>query len=134
MTSSTDSFTAAGVRTEFWDVAPGTTARGTLVLLTGRGEHPGAYDRFGKRIAFDGYRVHVVDTADQETAATLAASPGMRYFAPPYPDMAPHLAYALRSDAVDAHAAYASARAAVDALQFTLAPAPSSADASRRPR
>ncbi|GAA3701745.1 hypothetical protein GCM10023081_42720 [Arthrobacter ginkgonis] len=74
MTSSTDSFTTTDVRTASWDVAAGATARGTLVLLTGRGEHPGAYARFGKRIAFDGYRVHVVDTADQDAAATLASA------------------------------------------------------------
>ena len=79
----------------------------------------------------------VVTSVPTTSAATILARPGTRYFAPPHPDMQPHLAYALRSDAVDARAAYASARAAVDALQFTLAPAAPPAcagDASRPPR
>jgi predicted ATP-grasp superfamily ATP-dependent carboligase len=76
----------------------------------------------------------VVTSVPTSSAAMILARPGMRYFAPPHPDMQPHLAYALRSDAVDAHTAYAAARASVDALQFTLEPAPSAEDASRRPR
>jgi pimeloyl-ACP methyl ester carboxylesterase len=35
--------------------------RGTLVVIPGRGERPQVYHRFGTRIAFDAYRVHVVD-------------------------------------------------------------------------
>src|ERR1700753_1477003 len=34
--------------------------RGTVVLIPGRGEEPGAYERFGRRLAADAYRVHVV--------------------------------------------------------------------------
>jgi alpha-beta hydrolase superfamily lysophospholipase len=61
--------------TAFFDVAAGATARGTLVLLAGRGEHPGVYSRFGRRIASDGYRVHIVSGSgnDPEAAGSLAA-------------------------------------------------------------
>ncbi|MFK0191882.1 hypothetical protein [Kitasatospora sp. NPDC090308] len=48
-----------------WEPAPGTAVRGTVVLLPGRGEHPGVYARFGRRLASDGYRLLVpaTDTA-----------------------------------------------------------------------
>lgn len=44
--------------------------RGTLVVLPGRGESPGVYERFGRRLAADAYRVHVITAPsdDQETA------------------------------------------------------------------
>ncbi|WP_328952655.1 alpha/beta hydrolase [Kitasatospora purpeofusca] len=42
-----------------WEPAAGVTVRGTVLLLPGRGEHPGVYARFGRRLAFDGYRVVV---------------------------------------------------------------------------
>ncbi|MFF1909296.1 alpha/beta hydrolase [Kitasatospora sp. NPDC058218] len=40
-----------------WEPAAGVAVRGTVLLLPGRGEHPGVYARFGRRLAFDGYRV-----------------------------------------------------------------------------
>ncbi|MCX4690448.1 lysophospholipase [Kitasatospora purpeofusca] len=42
-----------------WEPAADVTVRGTVLLLPGRGEHPGVYARFGRRLAFDGYRVVV---------------------------------------------------------------------------
>ena len=45
-------------------IAPG----GTLVLIPGRGEQPVLFTRFGRRIAGDGYRVHVVADATQDRA------------------------------------------------------------------
>ena len=50
----------------------------------------------------------------------LAVRAGERMFAPPHPDISPHLAYALASDATSSQAAYARARAAVDELSFEL--------------
>ncbi len=44
-----------------WDEPPGVAARGTLVVLVGRGESPTAYSRFGRRLSADAYRVRVVD-------------------------------------------------------------------------
>ncbi|GAB3163153.1 alpha/beta fold hydrolase [Amycolatopsis stemonae] len=40
-----------------WAPPEGVTVRGTVVLLPGRGEHPGLYARLGTRLSFDGYRV-----------------------------------------------------------------------------
>ncbi|WP_067499660.1 alpha/beta hydrolase [Actinoplanes sp. TFC3] len=46
--------------------------RGTVILLPGRGESPQVYERLGKRLAADAYRVHVVtapsDSPDQARA------------------------------------------------------------------
>jgi pimeloyl-ACP methyl ester carboxylesterase len=38
----------------------GLKARATLIVIPGRGEQPEVYRRFGSRLAFDAYRVHVV--------------------------------------------------------------------------
>lgn len=38
----------------------GPAPRGTLILIAGRGEAPEVYRRFGTRLAFDAYRVHVI--------------------------------------------------------------------------
>ncbi|TCP46828.1 BadM/Rrf2 family transcriptional regulator [Tamaricihabitans halophyticus] len=48
---------------------PERSPRGTVVLLPGRGEHPGVYARFGRRIALDGYRVLVPDPGEWDPAA-----------------------------------------------------------------
>lgn len=58
--------------TTAWDEPDGLAARGTVVVLTGRGETPASYQRFGRRLAADAYRVRVV-TADRETVAALLA-------------------------------------------------------------
>lgn len=57
---------------------PETTVRGSLIVLAGRGESAGVYERFSRRIAFDGYRVAVVAPDSPEdlpgwTPATAAA-------------------------------------------------------------
>ena len=40
-----------------WTPPEGIAIRGTVLLLPGRGEHPGVYERFGTRLATDGYLV-----------------------------------------------------------------------------
>ncbi len=55
-----------------WREPDGIAPRGTLVLIPGRGEHPALYARFGRRIASDGYRVHVVADATQDAGLTAA--------------------------------------------------------------
>jgi pimeloyl-ACP methyl ester carboxylesterase len=55
-----------------WLEPDGIAARGTVVLIPGRGEQPALYPRFGRRIASDGYRVHVV--ADPADDASLTRS------------------------------------------------------------
>lgn len=53
-----------------WDEPPGATPRGTLIVLTGRGETTTTYQRFGKRISADAYKVRLVETdLDEATAA-----------------------------------------------------------------
>ena len=50
---------------------PGPITRGTVILLPGRGEHAGVYERFGRRLAFDAYAVHALDLAPDEDAGDL---------------------------------------------------------------
>ncbi|GAA4262392.1 alpha/beta hydrolase [Dactylosporangium darangshiense] len=56
----------AGAR---WDPPAAIAVRGTVLLLPGRGEHAGVYDRFGRRLAADGYAVRC---ATPDTLAELA--------------------------------------------------------------
>jgi alpha-beta hydrolase superfamily lysophospholipase len=58
--------------TASWAGPEGIAPRGTLIVIPGRGESPGLYERFGRRISSDGYRVHVV--ADPVADPALAAS------------------------------------------------------------
>lgn len=53
-----------------WDEPTGIAPRGTLIVLTGRGEPPTIYGRFGRRLAADAYRVRVVETRLQDLDAT----------------------------------------------------------------
>lgn len=55
-----------------WTEPDGIAVRGTLVVIPGRGEQPAHYERFGRRISADGYRVHAV--ADPTVDAELTAS------------------------------------------------------------
>jgi alpha-beta hydrolase superfamily lysophospholipase len=59
-----------------WTEPDGIAPRGTLIVFPGRGELPGVYERFGRRIASDGYRVHAV--TDPAANATLAESQAAR--------------------------------------------------------
>jgi alpha-beta hydrolase superfamily lysophospholipase len=43
-----------------WDEPAGGTPRGTLVVLPGRGETAASYERFGRRLGADAYKVRVV--------------------------------------------------------------------------
>ena len=50
-------------------VAPeGLRTRGTVIVVPGRGETPAVYARFGSRLAYDAYRVRVVDAVDAGSA------------------------------------------------------------------
>ncbi len=55
-----------------WAEPEGVAPRGTLIVIPGRGEEPGLYERFGRRISSDGYRVHVVADPTVDAAATTA--------------------------------------------------------------
>ncbi|WP_328442162.1 lysophospholipase [Streptomyces sp. NBC_00444] len=58
-----------------WDEPEGIAPRGTLVVLPGRGEHGGVYERFGRRVAADGYRVRALTdpSPDPEPVTDQAA-------------------------------------------------------------
>ncbi|GAA1851923.1 alpha/beta hydrolase [Pseudonocardia ailaonensis] len=55
-----------------WSEPEGIAPRGTLIVVPGRGEHAGVYQRFGTRIAADGYRVRAVSDPTVDTARALA--------------------------------------------------------------
>jgi alpha-beta hydrolase superfamily lysophospholipase len=42
---------------ERWEPSQSVTPRGTVIVIPGRGEHGGVYERLGRRLAFDGYVV-----------------------------------------------------------------------------
>jgi pimeloyl-ACP methyl ester carboxylesterase len=53
-----------------WNEPAGLTPRGTLIVIPGRGELPALYERLGRRLSNDAYRVRVVtDPADDAAAA-----------------------------------------------------------------
>jgi alpha-beta hydrolase superfamily lysophospholipase len=63
----------AATRTASWYPSEGLLQRGTIVLLPGRGEHPGVYERLGRRLSADAYVVHVLDVAGSlELTRTVA--------------------------------------------------------------
>jgi pimeloyl-ACP methyl ester carboxylesterase len=51
-----------------WTEPEGLVPRGTLIVVPGRGEQQGVYERFGRRISSDAYRVHVVADPVQDAA------------------------------------------------------------------
>jgi alpha-beta hydrolase superfamily lysophospholipase len=51
-----------------WDEPDGIAARGTVIVLTGRGETPASYQRFGRRLAADAFRVRVVQAGLDDLA------------------------------------------------------------------
>jgi pimeloyl-ACP methyl ester carboxylesterase len=53
-----------------WSEPAGLAARGTLVVVPGRGEQPSLYERFGARLATDAYRVHAVADPTADPALT----------------------------------------------------------------
>lgn len=52
---------------------PPARVRGTLAVVTGRGERAAVYERFGRRLSADGYTVAVFDTDAEDAASWLAA-------------------------------------------------------------
>jgi alpha-beta hydrolase superfamily lysophospholipase len=58
--------------TDAYDEPEGIAPRGTVIVAAGRGETPAAYQRFGRRIAADGYRVRVLPDVAADPAASLA--------------------------------------------------------------
>jgi pimeloyl-ACP methyl ester carboxylesterase len=65
------------VRAAAWNEPDGIAVRGTVVVIPGRGEQPALYERFGRRIAADGYRVRAVADPVQDAALTEAQVSGL---------------------------------------------------------
>jgi pimeloyl-ACP methyl ester carboxylesterase len=55
-----------------WTEPEGLNPRGTLIVVPGRGEKPEVYDRFGRRLSVDAYRVHAVANPVDDPAAAEA--------------------------------------------------------------
>ncbi len=51
---------------------PEATARGSVIVIGGRGERADVYNRFARRIVFDGYRVAVVENDSAVIAGIVA--------------------------------------------------------------
>jgi alpha-beta hydrolase superfamily lysophospholipase len=66
----TEPVTLPAVRS--WFPAPELHPRGTIVLLPGRGEHGGVYERLGRRLSADGYAVHAADSTPGDDLGVLA--------------------------------------------------------------
>ncbi len=49
--------------TDLYDEPTGIPPRGTLIVLTGRGETTASYGRFGRRLASDAYRIRIVEVS-----------------------------------------------------------------------
>ena len=64
--------TAGPTGTGAWDEPTGATPRGTVVVLTGRGETPRAYERLGRRLSADAYKVRAVVVDLDDLDATRA--------------------------------------------------------------
>lgn len=57
-----------------WDEPEGIGARGTLIVLGGRGDTPDVYERFGTRISRDAYKVRALGDAAVQADAVRAAA------------------------------------------------------------
>ncbi|MCE0763052.1 alpha/beta hydrolase [Pseudonocardia kujensis] len=53
-----------------WREPETVATRGTVLVVPGRGEHAGVYERFGRRISADGYRVWAVADPTTDPART----------------------------------------------------------------
>jgi alpha-beta hydrolase superfamily lysophospholipase len=51
-----------------WAEPDGLSPRGTVIVIPGRGERADVYERFGRRISADAYRVHVVANPVEDAA------------------------------------------------------------------
>ena len=57
-----------------WPAPEGLRTRGTIIVLPGRGEHGGVYERFGRRLSADAYAVHALDVSAHDDAAAVRSA------------------------------------------------------------
>jgi pimeloyl-ACP methyl ester carboxylesterase len=67
-----------------WAEPDGIAPRGTLIVIPGRGEGPALYERFGRRIASDAYRVQVISDPVADPALATARVLGLTAEVRPY--------------------------------------------------
>lgn len=72
-TSSGDGEVASG-NIVGWDEPSALNPRGTVVVLTGRGEDPSVYERLGRRLSADAWRVRVTDGHDDDAVRAQVAA------------------------------------------------------------
>ncbi len=79
LATGTRGVTATEVATRTWTGPDGIAPRGTVVVLVGRGETPEVYERLGRRLAADAYRVVAVDDdpGAPDALAALLAEPAL---------------------------------------------------------
>jgi alpha-beta hydrolase superfamily lysophospholipase len=117
-----------------WNEPDGIAPRGTVVVVPGRGEHAGVYERFGRRIAADGYRVRAVADPTVDEAGVRAQ---VRELLATDPDVGPRPLVLVGSDTGALFvAALATEGSGVDGLVLAglvaparTAPAPAALDA-----
>jgi pimeloyl-ACP methyl ester carboxylesterase len=68
MTLTASTATTNSVAVLGWNEPDALSPRGTLIVLTGRGESAGVYERFGRRLSAESYRVRVVPNAATDPA------------------------------------------------------------------
>jgi alpha-beta hydrolase superfamily lysophospholipase len=108
-----------------WDEPAGLNPRGTLIVIPGRGEQPGVYERLGRRLAGDAYRVRVVSDPTADLALATAEVAGL--LAGPA-SVAPRVLVGSDTGALFAAGLAASGRAAgADALVLAGLPVPAAA-------
>ncbi len=53
-----------------WTEPEGLNPRGTIIVVPGLSERPGVYERFGRRVSADAYRVHALANPVEDPALT----------------------------------------------------------------
>jgi pimeloyl-ACP methyl ester carboxylesterase len=99
--------------------------RGALIVLPGRGESPQVYERFGRRLATDAYRVHVLTAPTDDPGRTRDQVDGILATADPERPVV-----LVGSDAGAAYAAHLAATAPGPFAALILAGLPTTATAA----
>jgi len=99
-----------------WDEPDGLTPRGTLIVIPGRGEEPALYERFGRRLSADAYRVRVLPDPSAGPASEAAARAEITQLLGDSGTVAPRVLVGSDTGALYAAALTASGAAAPDAL------------------
>jgi len=109
--------------TRSWSAPDGLATRGTLLVLPGRGEHSGVYERFSRRLAADAYAVHAVDVRpDDESDLVHEKISTLIHGA-----AAPVVLVGSDTGALHALAAATDSRLRIDGLVIAALPAPDTA-------